>query len=117
MKCSTTTNSEGCSLEQAKAPSNVIKLVVWRRLPSNNEILSMSLWQRMREKLLTKAAVLSALRASADACAMSETSGTNTLSMRLWKAAASLETGLMTRKSKSGRSKFQSQGRNEQRLR
>ena len=70
---------------------------MWYRIPSANKILSMSLWQRFREKLLAKAAFAYALRASVCGYVMTITSPSE---RNRWLTALSrLDSSLRTRQS------------------
>jgi len=85
---------------------------VWHPVPSLNQIATMSRWQLMREKLLTKAAVLSALRASAGVSATNATSTTNISLMLSQRLAASLMTRRNTSKWKSSSSRLKTRPTN-----
>jgi hypothetical protein len=102
-------NSDDTSPSPASPPKpEILTLIVWHQVPSVNKILAMDLWTRIREKFLTHAAVLFALRATAY---ISPTSGTYSKSTLLthWSA---LGCWLMTRRN----SRLSASGKGKSRL-
>lgn len=79
----------------------ILTLTIQHRLPSVNQILAMSLRQRMREKIITQVSVLCELRAIAFTSAMSGTSLTNISRIASLKLGCSLMTPQNGARSKS----------------
>lgn len=81
----------------------VVTLTVWQVVPSWNEILALSLWARMRKKILIKVAVLCAIRCFECEQSIKKTGVQSRSLMHSWR----LDTWLMTRQEKLGSKSFQ----------